>query len=224
MNKPRVFNAFAFSFLIHILLAAAGLMIMTSHQYRQPTPYVVSIVEEIASQSSAPAPAPAPAEQAVERPKPQPQKKEAMKLPARDSKAAKAEQERAKEQIEALAAKKRLEKLARLRKIVDVSGSKPAVQKSGAMPASKQGMLAADYESAVVSLIRQQWNYPEALDKDLEAVVLITIALDGKITIHGFEKKSGSALFDRSVLRAINLASPLPKPQKEMDMGVKFRP
>jgi len=224
MNKPRVFNAFAFSFLIHILLAAAGLMIMTSHQYRQPTPYVVSIVEEIASQSSAPAPAPTPAEQAVEKPKPQPQKKETMKLPSKETKTTKSEENRAKEQIEALAAKKRLEKLARLRKVIDVSGSKSSSQKTAALPASKQGMLASDYESAVTSLIRQQWNYPEALDKDLEAVVLITIALDGKITIHGFEKKSGSALFDRSVLRAINLASPLPKPQKETDMGVKFRP
>ncbi|MBN2654584.1 MAG: TonB family protein [Nitrospirae bacterium] len=222
MNKPRVFNAFAFSFLIHILLAAAGLLIMTSHQYRQPTPYVVSIVEEIASQSSAPAQAPS--APAAEIPKPQPPKNEAMKLPSKETKTTKAEEDRAKEQIQALAAKKRLEKLARLRKVIDVSGSKSSSQKTAALPASKQGMLASDYESAVTSLIRQQWNYPEALDKDLEAVVLITIALDGKITIHGFEKKSGSALFDRSVLRAINLASPLPKPQKEMDMGVKFRP
>ncbi|MCE5312725.1 MAG: TonB family protein [Nitrospiraceae bacterium] len=223
MNKPRVFNAFAFSFLVHIVLIIASLLIISSHKYRQTTPYVVSIVDDISSQPSAPEPAPA-AEPKTEKPKVQPQKKEPMKLPAKDSKATKAEQDRAKEQIEALAAKKRLEKLARLRKIVDVSGSKPAVQKSGGTPASKQGMLATDYESAVVSLIRQQWNYPEALDKDLEAVVLITIALDGKITIHGFEKKSGNALFDRSVLRAVNLASPLPKPQKEMDMGVKFRP
>ena len=138
-----------------------------------------------------------------------------------------------KERIEELRAIQKLEKLMALRKIIDIgtrgrelqsknpSGAASRNNATGSGGASAGG---GDYYSLVETKIRQQWIYPETLDTDLETIVSIRVAKDGRITIEKVEKGSGNQLFDRSVLRAITMASPLPAPLKEMEIGLRFRP
>lgn len=145
-----------------------------------------------------------------------------------------------RDSIDALRAKKDIERLVSLRKMIDVEGTQGSVGRdhkaeikskseySGANVIS-QGTLSQgkgdDYYSLIVQQIRQQWVFPERLEKDLEAIVSIKISKDGKVSIERIEKSSGNKLFDRSVLMAINKASPLPPPPlTDMEIGIRFRP
>ncbi len=138
-----------------------------------------------------------------------------------------------KNRIEELKAIQKLERLAALRKIVDIGAGQPALQSKNSSGAASRNNITGnggatsggrDYYSLVESKIRRQWIYPETLDAALQTVVLIRVAKDGSITIEKIEKGSGNQLFDRSVLRAITMASPLPSPLKEMEIGLRFRP
>ena len=65
--------------------------------------------------------------------------------------------------------------------------------------------------------------------KQLETVVIITISRNGTILDTQFEKKSGDANLDRSVLRAIKKAGPLPPLPaglggKQLELGIRFIP
>jgi TonB family protein len=62
----------------------------------------------------------------------------------------------------------------------------------------------------------------------LETIIIIIIERDGKIQKWWFEKKSGSALYDQSAMRAIKKAEPLPSLPKELnkdilEFGILFR-
>lgn len=146
-----------------------------------------------------------------------------------------------KERIAVLEAKKKIEKMVSLRKMIDIDKTngqqstppvsvarQTGVGSQGAKTSSStlktQGAAADNYYSMIVSRIREQWIYPESVDKELLTVVIIRIAKDGNITINRIEKSSGNQLFDRSVLRAINRSSPLPPPPQEIEIGVRFFP
>ena len=138
-----------------------------------------------------------------------------------------------KDRIEELKAIKKLEKLIALRKIIDIGAKGRAVQSKNPSNAAARNNITGsggatagggDYYSLVEAKIRQQWIYPETLDKDLQTVVSIRVSKDGSITLEKVEMGSGNQLFDRSVLRAISMASPLPPPLKEMEIGLRFRP
>ncbi|MEW6115887.1 MAG: cell envelope integrity protein TolA [Nitrospirota bacterium] len=137
------------------------------------------------------------------------------------------------DRIAALRAKKKIERMAALRKIVDIGGARKSVSSRATSAASgaKAGSTdtgsvtgGGDYYSLVQSKIRQQWVFPETIERDMETVISIKIARDGKVTIDRIEKSSGNPLFDRSVVRAIMNASPLPQPFHDMEIGVRFRP
>jgi colicin import membrane protein len=67
------------------------------------------------------------------------------------------------------------------------------------------------YQMEVEARIRSNWSYPVAMDKkDLEAVVVLLVRQDGTILKSRIEKRSLSALFDESVLKAIERSNPLP--------------
>jgi TonB family protein len=93
------------------------------------------------------------------------------------------------------------------------------------------GLARRLYYTEVWSAIRSQWALPKSLlgSQRLEAVVVIVVRRDGTIESVRFEKKSGNALFDDSVLRAIQKANPLPKfpdiysPPRD-EIGIRFRP
>ncbi len=71
------------------------------------------------------------------------------------------------------------------------------------------------YQMMVENKIKGNWAYPVALDsnqgkKDLVAVVLVKVRSDGSILDFSFAQKSSSAMFDRSVRKAIERSDPLP--------------
>jgi TonB family protein len=87
----------------------------------------------------------------------------------------------------------------------------------------------ADYYTVIWSRIKSQWNLPGGINpKDnIEAIVQVRIMRNGAITGISFEKKSGLAYFDNSVLRALKKADPLPPlppwyRENGLEIGIRF--
>ncbi len=237
MKVPGIYGALTLSLFLHALIVAlsffAAREFYTQHHV---TPYMVSLTDEETGHEGggqpavAPeAPAPVQEKQEIVKPAQKPVVKPPMTIPEKKRTYTVSPEEK----IRALQAIKRLEKMAALRKIVDVGSSRSLTHSknfSGAGPGNNESGSGGpngggnDYYSLVVGKIRQQWIFPDTLDRDLETIVSIKIAGDGTVTVEKMEKGSGNSLFDRSVLRAITMASPLPKPLHEMELGVRFRP
>ncbi|HOF05056.1 MAG TPA: energy transducer TonB [Syntrophales bacterium] len=87
----------------------------------------------------------------------------------------------------------------------------------------------ADYYRVVWSRIKGQWALPGGINPrdNVEAVVNIRILRNGTIAGVTFEKRSGLAYFDNSVLRALKKAHPLPPlpdwyRDSGLDIGIRF--
>lgn len=215
--------ALSISVVLHFVVIASYIYINTvMYETKKPTPYIVTLVSEPAIKIPEPALAaqintdPAPSALST---KP----KEVMPPAKAASPKEKPPTDRLQERIAELEAKKRLENLVRLRNIIDVH-KKPTASTGSKPHPTGSATSQAEYLDLVQGKIRQNWVYPETLDRDLEAVISIRIAKDGTATVLGIEKSSGNRLFDRSVLIAISKASPLPKPDKEIEIGVRFKP
>ncbi len=232
MKGQGIFSAITLSFFLHITVITLFFLIGRGLYTRTlATPYTVSLLypsqtagSEKVSPSGAVREAAAP-----EIAKPAEKPRVALHTEVRRKK--EPDTNIVKNRIEELKAIQKLERLAALRKIIDIGAGQRSLQSknssgprnnvTGSGGASTGG---GDYYSMVEGKIRQQWIYPDTLDTDLQTVVSIRIAKDGSITIEKIEKGSGNQLFDRSVLRAITMASPLPPPLKEMEIGLRFRP
>lgn len=237
MNNPYlIYRSFGFSVLIHILLVAIALIVIKQADIHKKTePYIVSLVEDFKNPGSAPAKG-SEVKDKTSKPAEAAKKQPSTPLKAsRDEKfgqSSKQQDNIVKERIEALQAKKKIEKIVALRKVINVEGQKNTagggIQKSQNKTApsgtSDPSAAGSDYYSMIVKRIRQEWVFPESLDRNLEAIISIKIAKDGSIKIDRIEKSSGNQLFDRFALRAINKASPLPPPPQEMEVGVRFHP
>jgi TonB family protein len=89
-----------------------------------------------------------------------------------------------------------------------------------------------DYYNMIWSKIKKGWALPGDLPKgktNLETIIVIVIEREGKIQKSWFEKMSGNALYDKSTMRAIKKAEPLPPIPKEfsdntLEMGFRFYP
>ncbi len=227
MKTFGIYSAFTFSIFLHTLIIAATLVIARhSSLYKNPVPYIVTIVDS--SDTSAVSSQTPESEAHNSKPKTQ-----RINISSKVKDVPKKQDDSIiRERIEALEAKKKIEKMAALRKMVDIGGQKSlsqgktgGISQGGSRPVTGGTSTGSgDYYSMVVNKIKQQWVFPESIDKDLLVVITIRIARDGSVTIDRIEKSSGNALFDRSALRAINKASPLPPPPQEMEMGVRFRP
>jgi len=234
MKEPGIGIAITLSLFLHISIVTISFLIGRELYTRKLVPtYVVSLVypsETAGSEKVSPSGAAQEAAAGPEIAKP------AVKPPVESHTETRRKKESdntiVKNRIEELKAIQKLERLAALRKVVDIGAGQHALQakKSGAASrnnaAGSGGAVAGggDYYSLVGAKIEQHFIYPETLDRDLQTVVSIRIAKDGSITIEKIEKGSGNQLFDRSVLRAITIASPLPPPLKEMEIGLRFRP
>ncbi len=237
MRQPGFHTSLAISFFLHSLIAAVTFLAVRQPYLSKPsTPYIVSLVESAATENAfqqSSGQTQASAETA--RPKEKPVKQEAVKS-AKDSKSQAKEAAKQKEsdklvseRIAALEAKKKIERIVAIRKLVDIQGqSSGAASTSGSGPKNIQtsGSISSsgDYYLAVVDKIRKHWIFPDNIDKALEAIISINIERDGRVTINKIEKSSGNQLFDRSAMRAINNASPLPPPPQELEIGVRFKP
>ncbi len=141
----------------------------------------------------------------------------------------KKEKETVEKRISALAAKEKLKKLAEFRsKFISLKASgvnrKGTSKTTANSQASRKGTLFDDYYSKITREIWQQWVFPDTGQKDIETIISIRILKDGTITAQRIEKRSGNPLFDRSAIKAIAKASPLPPPPYEMEIGVRFYP
>jgi colicin import membrane protein len=202
---------------LHSLIIFLAVIILKNAATTKPSlPYIVSLVYDSSAGETTTGSVSEKKDAALQ---PESKQKESAGKPFPDpslKQKKKEDEKRVKEQIGALMAKKKIEKMVALRKMVDI--------KSSGMPATDSKATSSDYYSAVESRVRQQWIFPESLDKDLETIVSIKINRDGRVIVERIEKSSGNTLFDRSVIRAINKASPLPPPPQDMEMGLRFRP
>jgi colicin import membrane protein len=79
--------------------------------------------------------------------------------------------------------------------------------------------------------VRNQWVLPEQLlDKTgLTSIVIVRINQDGTVLKTEYEHKSGHALFDRSVMGAVQRAAPFPPLPRALrpgplEIGIRFKP
>ena len=91
--------------------------------------------------------------------------------------------------------------------------------------------LEAQYFSSIFGHLHQYWALPEIKqwDPQLTAIVVITIAQNGRILRHSFEKRSGDRVFDQFVSRTIQDANPLPAipralKKQQYTLGLRFKP
>ena len=234
MSTSPIYRALTLSVFIHIsLFIIAFFIIKHSNIQKKTEPYIVSLIEEsrisslassTGSQEKTSSVVESPMKQQAAPSKTvQNQKSEKLKVQDDD----KIVQDR----IAALQAKKKIEKIVALRKVIDIEGKRNIPAGGGqklrdkvASSGSGASTAGNDYYSMIVKKIRQEWVFPEPLEKNLEAIVSIKISKDGSVRIDRIEKSSGNQLFDRYALRAINKASPLPPPPQEMEVGVRFYP
>lgn len=95
----------------------------------------------------------------------------------------------------------------------------------------RSSALEAQYFSSIFGHLHQYWSLPEIKqwDSQLTAIVIITIAQDGHIMSHSFEKRSGDRVFDQFVSRTIQDANPLPPipralKEQQYTLGLRFKP
>jgi TonB family protein len=139
------------------------------------------------------------------------------------------EAKRVEDRIAELAALKRVARIARIRReIVDVKGGsgKAVSGASSGKPAggSPGGSSMGNYVDKITAEIHQYWAIPDTLDKNLTATVAVRILKDGTVYILGMEKSSGNRIFDTLARKAIERASPVTRPPREMEIGIRFYP
>jgi colicin import membrane protein len=102
----------------------------------------------------------------------------------------------------------------------------------GGMKGDELSQALALYRALIYERIESNWILPDRLmleKKGLEAVVAVRARRDGTVTEIRFEKKSGDAYFDESVLKAIVKSKPFPPfpdlySPKEEDIVIRFAP
>lgn len=100
---------------------------------------------------------------------------------------------------------------------------------SVAGPSSSSTLIENQYNALILSHLLQFWSVPEYMQKDLTAVVGITIKQDGDVTNFEFESKSGDRMYDQFVNKTIEAAKPFPPIPPAMkkqthEIGLRFKP
>ncbi|HET57966.1 MAG TPA: TonB family protein [Deltaproteobacteria bacterium] len=87
------------------------------------------------------------------------------------------------------------------------------------------------YYTELWGRIQERWALPETIlaDRNLEAVLAVTIARDGSIKHLVFEERSGNRRFDESAESAVRKAAPFPAlpawlNAQYIEVGIRFRP
>ena len=226
MRGPSLQKATIISFALHLTLFLAAVLILRhSSRMVMPAPYTVSLVSpDVLRGIDKPA--------NVDKGRDENVAQETKESAAPSASAKKSKKEIAKEKemlekkISAIAAKKKIEKIVKLRSVIALkaSGDQRSSNVKTALASPGRGNPYDDYYTKITKEIWQQWVYPNVGKKEIEAVVSIKILRDGTAIVQKIEKSSGNSIFDRSVLRALAKASPLPPPPYEMEIGVRFYP
>lgn len=224
-------NMVLISFVVHIMvIGISSFALKRHHPFYVPNAYNVKIITPTVKRASVTKTAP---KKPVDVKKAAPQKKAAeKKVPPTLTK------EKIRmidEKIERIKSKKKNEKIDELESMIDSSVMKVKAKEveqdhsgEGAVEAEVQsgegGGILPKYISDIAQQIRKEWVYPDFMNNDLVTVVAVRIERTGNIKVIGVEESSGNALFDKSVLRAINKASPVSRPPYEMEIGLRFHP
>ncbi|MBA3070771.1 MAG: cell envelope integrity protein TolA [Nitrospirae bacterium] len=224
MKEPSLPATAFFSFLLHVTFIFIALItIKNANHFTLPSAYIVSLVSTEVSGPSARD------KEGTAAQTEEPEQK--MKLPAEPSKNKTSENSRQyiSDRIAALEATRKAKRVVKLRNIISIKGADTQKKdtKEIPRPAKNRGnetSILEGYSERIEKEIRQRWAFPEAWGKNLEAVISVTIMSNGTVKINSVEKSSGNVLFDRSVLRAINKASPVSPPPHEMEIGLRFTP
>lgn len=230
------------SLILHIaLVALLSLNPWSSIVKIRPTAYTVTLMPitlpEPEIQKTSP-----PSEIKEESPKPieRPKKDdivEKIKKPQKEKPSLKHLQEAIEEIRKKAALDKIQERVARREKVEEKPTFTPSVPvtKTSSLPTLPPSRIESklnEYYSMIWAKIKEAWTIPENLIKetiDLETIIVIIIERDGKIQKWWFEKKSGNAIYDQAVVRAIKKAEPLPPIPNELsentlEIGIRFLP
>ena len=228
MKAPSLRRAAALSAALHLTFFIVSFLILRqSNNMMMPSPYVVNLVSPGAAAPKYRDTAPAVSDDSGAAPV------AAEKKSAKDRIDEKKEQKRIEDSISELKAKQKklqqLEKIQNLKRaLVSIQGKPgaPNTRKSAQKPATGTAAGGGEptYIDKIAGQIHAQWIWPDYGDKKFEAVVSVKIHKDGTLSDVKFEKKSGDRFFDRSVLLAIQKASPVTPPSYEMEIGIRFYP
>lgn len=230
MRGPSLQKTTIISFTLHLTACLVILLLVKqSNRIILPAPYTVDLVSsdvvisEDKGKDTVAIPQASKASVAV---KVAPKKK--IERVAPQPKNTHADKEAIDEKIAVLSAKKRVEKMVNLRSHITLKASdtkrKSPTETPAASSHSGKGTMFDDYYAKIMGEIKQQWIWTDTGKKDLEAIISIKILKDGTTLIKRVEKSSGNNLFDRSAVRALTKANPLPPPPYEMEIGVRFYP
>jgi TonB family protein len=219
------------SFVVHVMvIGISSFAFKKRHPFYVPTSYKVKIITSKVKRKPAAKP---PAKKPAVRKKTVPPKKAVSKKV--DPMLTKEQIKMIDEKVEHLKSRKRDEEIDELESIIDTSVKEMTEEEveqeravEGAVEVEGKGIQAegimAKYMSVIAQQIRREWVYPDFMDHNLVTVVAVKIDRVGTIRVLGIEESSGNALFDKSVIRAINKASPVARPPYEMEVGLRFRP
>jgi TonB family protein len=230
MRGPSLQKTTIISFTLHLTACLIVLLaVKQSNKIILPTSYTVNLVspDVVISEHKGKDTVAIPQSSKVPAPAKIISKKKVEKAPPR-LKDTNTGQESIEEKIAVLSAKKQVEKLVKLRSVITLKASDTQEKRTSettAAPASTgKGSKFDDYYAKIMGEIKQQWIWTDTGEKDLEAVISIKILRDGTTLIKRVEKSSGNNLFDRSAVRALTKANPLPPPPHEVEIGVRFYP
>lgn len=97
-----------------------------------------------------------------------------------------------------------------------------AVNSTGSL-STAQSAESDSYAALISDKIKREWIYPPALDSaNLETIISFRVDREGKVFSQKIEKPSGNTFFDRSAIKAVLKASPLPPPVVEEEIEVRF--
>ncbi len=96
-----------------------------------------------------------------------------------------------------------------------------SVSESTGVPGTQSPGEIDAYSALIQQKILSEWIHPE-FDAYLEAIISFRIDREGKVVYHNLEKSSGNTLFDRSAIKAVLKASPLPPPPVEEEVEIRF--
>jgi colicin import membrane protein len=220
MRGPTLQRATIVSFALHLTFFLIAFFVLRQANHMiMPSPYTVNLVgtevlkvrdrAEVQDFTQEPRKAAAPSD-----------------ISGKKEKDVAGEKERIEKKIAAIEAKKKIEKRVKLRSMISLKarGDTSSSNVKTAAASQGKGSLFDEYYARITKEIRQQWIFPDMGRKEIEAIVSVKILKDGTARVQRIEKSSGNALFDRSALKALAKASPLPPPPYEMEIGVRFYP
>ena len=216
MKEPSLQITAILSLVIHITFLFIALTTMKqANHFVVPSPYIISLVSPEGEESAASVPEVT----AKEIPEYTTGSKKMVRAPENTK-------EYTSDRIAAIKAIRKAKRIIGLRNIISIKGSGSLEEETEtsqpAEDAGEEAMLSS-YFDKIGKEIRQRWAFPEAWGKDLEAIISVTIMLNGSIKINRIEKSSGNLLFDGSVLKAI-IKAPVSPPPYEMEKSLRFTP